>query len=54
MITKLTKVCNSDVRLSGKFFQKTWTCYDKYASIFRIYTTFLGRSKMSILLDDWS
>lgn len=52
MMAKLTKVWNTKVKLPIEFDQKSWTCYDKNTSLFRSYAIFLGRVKMSILIDD--
>lgn len=53
MMAKLTKVCNSGVRLPDEFDHKIWTCYGKNYSFFRSYAVLLGRSKVIVLIDDW-
>lgn len=53
MMTKLIKVHNTCVRLSIELDHKIVTFYGNNYSLFRSYTTYLGHSKMNILIDDW-
>lgn len=54
MITKLTKVRNTCIRMSDDFDLKIGRCYGERATTFRSYMTLLGRSIVSILLENWS
>lgn len=53
MMARLTKVHNTDVKLTTEFNDKTSTCYGMNSSLFMSYVVFLGRSKMNIWIDDW-
>lgn len=53
MMAKLEQVCNSGVKLSVEF-NVVYTILDSLcSSLFKSYVSFLGCSKVNILLDDW-
>lgn len=53
MIVTLIKVHKTDSNLQVEFYKKTGRFYDENTSTFRSYISFLGRSKVSILIEDW-
>lgn len=52
-MVKLTKICNPSDKFPIESNDKTWTCYGTNAPHFRSYVMFLGRSEMSILINNW-
>lgn len=53
MMATLTKVCNSGVRLTSEFSVFHTILDGPNSSLFKSYVVFLGRRKVSILIDDW-
>lgn len=53
MTVALTKIHKTDNNLQVEFYKKTGRFYDENTSTFRSYISFLGRSKVSILIEDW-
>lgn len=54
MMTKMTKLHNTDVRILIDFCLKNGNYYGEHTTKFKSYVTLFGRSKMIFLLDDWS
>lgn len=52
MMDKLTKVCNSGIKLSIEFNVIYLTVDGTYSLLFKIYVAFLACSKVNILMDD--
>lgn len=53
MMTKITKVRQTGVKLKIEFDPETKKCYGENSSVFRSYATLLARSFCSILKDEW-
>ena len=53
MMTTLTKIHNVGVKMQKKNDLKSGRCYCKHVATFRSSMTLHGRSKASILIEDW-